>query len=72
MLALFDLLEAKGFETYRTAAAVFRTARSQGVTLTTTDAIIATIAVENGATIFSLDRDFMRMARMAGFPLHQP
>ena len=71
-LSLFDLVEARGFETYQNAAALFRTARSQGVTLTTTDAIIATVAVENGATIFSLDRDFMRMAHMAGFPLHQP
>jgi len=71
-LSLFDLLEARGFETYRNAAALFRLARSQGVSLTTTDAIIATVAVENGATIFSLDRDFMRMAHMAGFRLHQP
>jgi predicted nucleic acid-binding protein len=71
-LSLFDLVEARGFETYQNAAALFRTAHSQGVTLTTTDAIIATVAVENGATIFSLDRDFMRMAHMAGFRLHQP
>ncbi len=71
-LSLFDLLEARGFETYRNAAALFRTARSQGLSLTTTDALIATIAVENGATIFSLDRDFVRVAHMLGFPLHQP
>jgi len=70
-LSLFDLLEARGFETYRNAAALFRLARSQGVSLTTTDAIIATIAVENAAAVFSLDRDFVRMARIAGFPLHQ-
>lgn len=71
-LSLFDLLEANGFETNKNAAALFRLARSRGVTLTTTDAIIATIAAENGAAIFSLDRDFVRMARIAGFPLHQP
>jgi predicted nucleic acid-binding protein len=71
-LSLFDLLEARGFETYRDAAALFRLARSQGVSLTTMDAIIATVAVENGATIFSLDRDFVRMAHLAGFRLHQP
>jgi len=63
---------ARGFETYRNAAALFRLARSQGVSLTTTDAIIATVAAENIATIFSLDRDFIRMAHMAGFRLHQP
>lgn len=71
-LSLFDLLEANGFGTYKNAAALFRLARSRGVTLTTIDAIIATIAAENGATIFSLDRAFVRMARIAGFPLHQP
>ena len=71
-LSLFDLLEANGFETYRDAAALFRLARSKGVSLTTIDALIATVATENGATIFSLDRDFVRMAHLAGFPLHQP
>ncbi len=71
-LSLFDLLEARGFDTYSNAAALFRTARSHGVTLTTTDAIIAAVAAENGAKIFSLDRDFVRMAHLAGFPLHQP
>ena len=58
-LSLFDLLEASGFETYRNAAVLFRLARSKGVSLTTTDALIATIAAENGAEIFSLDRDFV-------------
>jgi hypothetical protein len=71
-LSLFDLLEASGFETYRNAAALFRLARSKGVSLTTTDALIATVAVESGATVFSLDRDFVRMAQLAGFELHQP
>jgi len=71
-LSLFDLLEASGFETYRNAAVLFRLARSKGVSLTTTDALIATIAAENGAEIFSLDRDFVRMAPMGGFRLHQP
>ena len=71
-LSLFDLLEANGFETYRNAAAHFRTARSQGISVTTTDALISTIAVENGATIFSLDRDFERMSHIIGFRLYQP
>jgi predicted nucleic acid-binding protein len=71
-LSLFDLLEASGFETYRRAAALFRLARSRGVSLTTTDVIIATIAAENRATVFSLDHDFARMAHLVGLPLHQP
>jgi len=71
-LSLFDLLESSGFATYRNAAVLFRLARSKGVSLTTTDALIATIAVENGAEVFSLDRDFVRMAPLGGFRLHQP
>ena len=71
-LSLFDLLEASGFETYRHAAALFRLARSRGVSLTTTDAVIATIAAENDAAVFSLDRDFVRMAHIAGLKLHRP
>ena len=71
-LKLFDFLEAHHFETYRNAANLFRLARSRGVSLTTTDAIIATVAVENGALIFSLDHDFVRMARIAGIQLYQP
>jgi predicted nucleic acid-binding protein len=71
-LSLFDLLEASGFATYRNAAALFRRARSKGVSLTTTDALIATLAVENGAEVFSLDRDLVRMAHLGGFRLHQP
>jgi predicted nucleic acid-binding protein len=59
------------FDTYRNAAALFRLARSQGVSLTTTDVLIATIAVENGAEVFSLDRDFVRMAHLVGLQLHE-
>ena len=71
-LSLFELLEASGFETYRNAAAVFRTARSQGVSLTTTDALISTLALENGAAVFSRDRDFVQMAHIVGLKFHQP
>jgi len=71
-LSFFEILEASGFDTYRNAAALFRLARSQGVSLTTTDVLIATIAGENEAEVFSLDHDFMRMARLTGLPLHQP
>jgi predicted nucleic acid-binding protein len=65
LLALFDLLEPKGFGTYREAAALFRLARSRGLTLTTADALIATVALEHRAFVFSLDADFKRVARLA-------
>src|ERR1039457_4565112 len=38
-LAQWDMLEPRGFETYRTAAAIYRTARGKGVSLTTIDAL---------------------------------
>jgi predicted nucleic acid-binding protein len=63
-LAQWDMLEPQGFETYRQAAAIFRTARSRGVSLTTIDTLIAAIALENGASVFTLDHDFARIARM--------
>ena len=68
-LAQWDLLEPRGFETYREAAAIFRKARAQGVTLTTTDALIAAIALEHGAAVFTLDKDFVRIARWTGLAL---
>lgn len=68
-LAQWDLLEPRGFETYREAAAIFRKARSHGVTLTTTDALIAAIAVEHGVALFTLDKDFVRIAGWMGLTL---
>ena len=40
-----DLLEAKGFATYREAAAIYRAARARGISLTTIDTLIAAIAL---------------------------
>ena len=69
-LSLFDLLEPSGFETFRRAAELFRRARSRGVSLTTTDVIIAAVAAENRAEVFTLDHDFIRIARLAGLVLY--
>lgn len=69
-LARWELLEPRGFDTYRSAAAIFRLCRSKGVSLTTTDALIGAIALEHGATVFTLDKDFTRMARWTGLRLH--
>ena len=67
-LSLWDLLEPSGFSTYREAAAISRLARSKGITLTTIDALIAAIAAEHQASLFTLDKDFLRIARI--IPLH--
>ncbi len=69
-LAQWEMLEARGFDTYRQAAAIFRTARAAGFALTTIDTLIAAIALENGATVFTLDHDFARLARIAPLALY--
>jgi len=60
------MLEPQGFETYRQAAAMYRTARARGVSLTTIETLIAAIALEHSASVFTLDPDFSRIARITG------
>jgi len=69
-LGQWDMLEPKGFETYRAAAAIYRTARRKGVSLTTIDTLIAAIALEHNASVFTLDQDFTRIAPIAGLTLY--
>jgi predicted nucleic acid-binding protein len=69
-LSLWDMLEPAGLSTYVEAASIFRQARSRGVSVTTIDAIISSIALEHGATIFTLDKDFSRIARFTPLRLH--
>jgi predicted nucleic acid-binding protein len=68
-LSQWEMLEPSGFQTYREAAAIFRQGRAKGITLTTIDAVIAAIALEHGASVFTLDKDFTRIARLTGLPL---
>src|SRR5260370_9508472 len=65
-LSQWEMLEPRGFGTYREAAAIFRQGRAKGVSLTTIDALIAAIALERRATVFTLDKDFSRIARLTG------
>ena len=69
-LSQWEMLEPSGYATYREAASIFRVARAKGVTLTTIDALIGAIAVEHGASVFTLDKDFSRIARITGLVLH--
>ena len=71
-LSLWDLLEPKGLSTYRQAAAVFRLCRSKGISPTTVNTLIAAVALEHGATLFTLDRDFSRIARLTHLQLYEP
>ena len=69
-LAMWQFLEPVGFSTYREAAAIFRLARASGVSLSTIDSLIAAIALDQGAALFTLDRDFHRIARLTGLSLY--
>jgi predicted nucleic acid-binding protein len=69
-LSLWDLLEPQGFSTYRDAAAISRLARAKGISLTTVDTLIAAIAIEHQAILFTLDKDFSRIARVTALHLH--
>ncbi|HET9743508.1 MAG TPA: PIN domain-containing protein [Terriglobales bacterium] len=69
-LMQWDLLEPAGFDTFRSAAAIYRMARQRGITPTTIDTIIATIALEHGAAVFTLDKDFNQIAKITGLTLY--
>jgi predicted nucleic acid-binding protein len=69
-LRLWELAEPRGFDSYRNAARLFRFARSKGVTLTTVDTLIATVALEQSAIVFTLDKDFGRISVLAGLAIH--
>lgn len=69
-LSMWEILEPQGFATYREAAAIFRRGRARGITLTTIDTLIAAIALEHGASVFTLDTDFRRIAQFTGLTLH--
>ena len=69
-LSMWELLEPSGFSTYREASAISRLARSRGISLTTIDTLIAAIALEHQASLFSLDKDFSRVARISALRLH--
>ena len=70
-LSQWEMLEPRGFGTYREAAAIFRMARAKGISLTTIDSLIASIALEHGASVFTLDKDFARIARVARLSVYE-
>lgn len=69
-LRLWDLIEPQGFETYRNTAALVRFARGRGLTLTTIDALIAVLAIEHEAVLFTLDKDFSHIKNFTVLKIH--
>ena len=70
-LEQWDMLEPRGFATYRQAAAIYRAARARGISLTTIDTLIAAIALDHSANVFTLDQDFSRIARITRLTLYR-
>ncbi len=62
LLSRWPLIEPSGFATYLEAARISRQARARGTTVSIVDTLIAAVALEFGATLFSLDRDFRQLA----------
>ncbi|HET7105521.1 MAG TPA: PIN domain nuclease [Candidatus Acidoferrum sp.] len=69
-LSRWDMLEPLGFSTYREAAAIFRLGRARGYSLTTIDTLIAAIALDHRAVLFTIDQDFARIARITRLQLY--
>ena len=70
-LVQWEMLEPRGFDTYREAAAIYRAARAKGITPTTIDTVIAAIALEHNAGVFTLDQDFFGIARITRLALYR-
>lgn len=70
LLSLFDRIEPSGFATFRDAAGIYRLARAKGVTLTTMDTLIAAIAREHRAAVFTLDKGLIRVAGLIKLPVY--
>ena len=58
LLAGFPWLEDEGLATYSGAAALAREARRRWVTISTVDAVLATLCLAHDAVLFTLERDF--------------
>src|SRR6478672_1060042 len=69
-LSQWETLEPLGFSTYSEAAAIFRVGRATGFSLTTIDTLIAAIALDHRAVLFTVDQDFSRIARITRLQLY--
>jgi predicted nucleic acid-binding protein len=62
-LLAFDVLRLEGLDDFRRAAALYRQARTKGVTIRRTlDCLIASVCVRDGATVLHSDADFDHLA----------
>lgn len=62
-LAVFDVLRLKDLADFRAAAAMYRSARHEGITIRrASDCLIAAVCVREGVPLLHSDADFDRLA----------
>jgi predicted nucleic acid-binding protein len=69
-LSHFSMLEPGGFGTYVHAALISQEGSARGISLHTVDTLVAAIALENHARLFTLDKDFARIASFTSLQLY--
>ena len=71
-LLAFDILRLETLDDFRTAAALYRRARSQGRTIRRTlDCLIAAVCVRESSAILHNDRDFDHLTAVTELIVHQ-
>lgn len=71
-LLAFPIVKPASIDTYISAANIYRTCRTKGITIyKTVDVIISAIAIENNLSIFHNDKDFDRIANCTNLRLYK-
>lgn len=70
-LLLFKVFSQNELKIYINAADIYRTCRNKGLTIcSTVDTLIASICLENNLELFTLDRDFLKIAKVVPLKLY--
>lgn len=72
-LEAFDILQLRGLDDFRRAAALYRQARGSGKTIRRTlDCLIAAVCIHESCAILHNDRDFDHLAEVTDLAVHLP
>ncbi|MBU2524785.1 PIN domain nuclease [Patescibacteria group bacterium] len=70
-MMVFRIINNDDVSTYLFAAEIFRKCRKKGITVRSTiDTLIAATSIENKCEIFSLDRDFLNIAKVVDLRIY--
>ncbi len=71
-LAVFPVYSLKGIDSYIAAAEIYRKCRKKGLTIrSTTDLLIAQVAIENNLILMHKDKDFQRIAKISNLKTYK-